>query len=287
MNVSEITFGVEIECYVRAGTITPGGYHRGIEIPGFPTGWNAQSDSSLGYRRGKTAVEIVSPILKGVDGLQQLKTVVAKLKEYGAVVSQRCGFHVHVGVPANDAAMIERLTTLVANHETAIYAATGTKARERGNYCRPIRRDFRNSTINQNGERVVIAGAAAIERFRLLNLTNLAIGTRPAVEFRAFAGTMNFAKMAAYVRVCVGLVERAAKMKRVGKWESQPPVATSPIARKGGIGQTEVVRLSYQLGWTKGRRNETYGDLTGTGLPTIKASKRELMKLAAKYDSQQ
>jgi hypothetical protein len=284
MNASEITFGIEIECYLPAGSVVVGAYHAGAALPGFPAGWNAQADGSLGCRRGKQAVEVVSPVLKGAEGLSQVKDVLAKLNEMGASVSVKCGFHVHVGF-AGDAAALERLTTLVANHETAIFATTGTKNRERGGYCRPIRRSFAGTTFAAAaaGSARPVSGEAANNRYHLLNLTNLARGIRPTVEFRAFAGTLNFGKVAAYVRLCVGIVERAGRMSRKGKWESRPPVASSPIARDG-VGQTEVVRLSYQLGWTKGRQKQTFGDLTGPGLPTIKASKAQLMRLAEKYD---
>lgn len=284
MNVSEITFGVEIECYVRAGSVVVGAYHNGIPVPGFPAGWTAMRDSSLGIRRGRDAVEFVSPILKGADGLNQVKAVLAKLRELDASVDRRCGFHVHVGF-TGDAVALERLTTLVANHEKAIYAATGTKNRERGAYSASIQRAFTGTQFRQTPNGLEIVGAAADERYRLLNLTNLARRTKPTVEFRAFAGTLNFSKIVAYVRICVGLVERAAKMTRKGKWTAKRPVESSPIARDGE-GETEVVRLSYQLGWTKGRQSHTFGDLSGPGLPTMRASKKQLVKMAKQYDAQ-
>jgi ribosomal protein L21E len=72
--------------------------------------------------------------------------------------------------------------------------------------------------------------------------------------------------------------------KRTTDWTAKSPVESSPI-HKNGEGQTALNRLFYQLGWTKGRQPHTHGDLSGDGLPTIVRTKRELMRLAEKYDA--
>jgi hypothetical protein len=91
VNVNELTFGVEIECYVpvelvRSGRISIGGYHHGTQVAELPAGWNAQHDGSLGNARGKAGVEIVSPVLAGADGLRQIQQVCKWLKDNGARV---------------------------------------------------------------------------------------------------------------------------------------------------------------------------------------------------------
>ena len=280
MHVQDITFGVEIECYVPVGRLRIGGYHNGLQVPELPAGWNAQRDGSLSTRsRGKVGCEVVSPVLRGSDGLRQIKQVVEFLHSIGATVNARCGLHVHVGVGA-DLDLVRKVTTLAANFETAIYASTGTDRRERGGFCSPISAAYRGMSFADRRDMAIRS------RYHLLNLTNFAHGTRPTVEFRAFAGTLNFGKIAAYVRLCVGLTERAAKAKRATDWTAKPVAPTSPIYRKAGAGQTALTRLFYQLGWIKGRQPHTHGDLTGDGLPTIAATKRTLKQLAAKYDAQ-
>jgi len=285
VDVNEITFGVEIECYLPHGSIARvGGYHRGIQIDWAPQGWNAQRDGSLDRApRGYEGVEIVSGILRGADGLREVKFVVEQLRRLDAKVNATCGFHVHVGFP-REAKPIERLTYLVANFEDALYAATGTSRRQQQGYSAPITDDLRGLDIRRAVRDSLRRGyARGIDRYRSLNLTNVLAGRRPTVEFRAFQGTLNWQKMAGYIRLCVGLVERALTVKRRTSWDAKPPVATSPIARSGK-GATCLTRLFYQLGWTKGRVSHTFGDLTGDDLPTIKQSKRKLMEMARKYD---
>ena len=143
VNPESITFGIEIECY--APGVQVGGYHAGRSIPGFPAGWNAQADGSL----GSGGTEIVSPVLKGRDGINQVQAVCEKLNSLNAKVDGRCGFHVHIGFDHTNAEALKRLIYLVANFEKALFAATGTKRREASCYCKGISRDFRNLQLGR------------------------------------------------------------------------------------------------------------------------------------------
>lgn len=279
MNATEMTFGIEIECFVPRDAVAAGSYHHGVQVPELPEGWNAQTDGSLHTRkRGYKGVEIVSPKLQGIEGIRQVQTVCRWLNSIGATVNNTCGFHVHVGWNGTRQDLV-KCVSLVANFEKAIFATTGTKDRERGGFCRSVAASAEHRGLNYNQQRWNLS------RYHVLNLAPIDQGIRSAVEFRAFSGTTSETKIIAYIRLCLGLVERASKLQRTPKWIAQTPVATSPIHRDG-VGETAVVRLMYQLGWTKGRTDYTYGDVSGDDLPTIKDSKAELLRLAKKYDEQ-
>src|SRR3954470_7213352 len=97
LDINAMSYGIELEITIPHGTITAGGYHAGLPIPGFPSGWNAQNDGSIRPTiPGYVGVEIVSPILRGADGLAQIADVVARLNAMGGRVNRSCGFHVHV-----------------------------------------------------------------------------------------------------------------------------------------------------------------------------------------------
>jgi hypothetical protein len=276
MNANELTFGVEIETHVAIGTVAVGSYHQGAAVPGLPVGWIAKGDSSIRARGMREGCEFVSPVLKGADGVRNLLAGIRGINALGARVNRSCGLHVHVGFDRGNQEALARLVTLVANFETAIFASTGTKRRERGAYCRGVR---------QHGSPENAQRHAGGMRYHVLNLTNLTTGRRPTVEFRAFAGTTSARKILGYVRLCLGLVERALAAKRATDFIPKRPVESSPITR-GGLGETELNRLMYQLGWTKGRAKQTYGavGLDVAGAADIQASKRELFRLARKYD---
>lgn len=276
MNANELTFGIEIETTIPAGAIEVGGYHGTVQAAGLPEGWRATADGSIVAGRGRQGCEFVSPVLKGADGLRQVVQAVAAIKAMGGQVNSSCGFHVHVGFDRQATAALTRLVTLTANFEKAIYASTGTKSREQGRYCRPVQ------GYGQVERAINVSGR---DRYHVLNLTNLMNGRAPAVEFRAFAGTLNVAKIVGHIRMCLGLAERALAAKRTTNWTAPTPKASSPIAR-GGEGQTAFTRLCYQLGWIKGRAKQVYGQVEGDGIPSIKASRRVLNKMAEKYDQQ-
>jgi hypothetical protein len=279
LNVNDLTFGVELEVTLPAGTCPVGGYHHGVPVPQLPPGWTAERDSSIQAGPGFMAAEIVSPILKGADGLRQLKAVCDWLQSVGAKVNRSTGFHVHVGFDRTDRTGLRRLVSLVANFEKALYAATGTHSREQGSYCQSVQEDERY----QRAFRDCLATSSYLARYHVLNLTNLLGYGKPTVEFRVFAGTTNAVKAIGYVRLCLGLVEKALSMKKLPKWVAKTPVETSPIHRSGA-GQTALTRLFYGLGWTKGREEHTFGDVQAEELPGLEEVKKELMRLARKYD---
>lgn len=273
MDVNEITFGVEIETTIPRDTLRVGPHGCGADIPQLP-GWKADGDPSIRVTvEGHTSCEFVSPVYKGQDGLKQLLADLEVIKSFGAQVNGSCGLHVHVGFNKRDDEQMTKLLTLVANFEKAIFASTGTKARETGRWCNGIKR-------YGNAEQAWTSSHA--NRYHVLNTAT----TKPTVEFRAFAATLNPTKLTAHVMTCVGIVERALKAKKSTNWNAKPTAETSPIHR-GGEGQTEITRLFYQLGWIKGRTQHTHGNLLSDGTPTLKDVKKEMMRLAKKYDARQ
>ena len=52
--------------------------------------WKIVPDSSV-----HGGFEVVSPVLEGEAGLEQLRTVVTALDDMGGTVNKTCGYHVH------------------------------------------------------------------------------------------------------------------------------------------------------------------------------------------------
>ena len=273
MNVQDMTFGVEIETTIPSGLVRVGPHGNGYDIPQIP-GWKADCDPSIRVSTaGHQACEFVSPVFKGTDGLKQLLADLAKIKAMGARVNDSCGLHIHVGFDKSNGDASKKLASLVSNFERAIFATTGTKKRERGRWCAGLQR-------HRDADCAIQASRA--NRYHVCNFGTF----KPTVEFRAFGATLNPIKLASYVQLVVAVVEKALKAKRATNWIAKTPVESSPMHRSGE-GQTALTRLFYQLGWTKGRQAHVHGDLGGEGIPTIQRGKRELMRLARKYDGEQ
>jgi hypothetical protein len=274
---SELTFGIEIETAMPRGVIAVGGYHSGCQVPQLPPGWRAERDCSIQCPAGHEPAEIVSPVIRGVDGVRQILAVCKWLNEVGAKVNRSTGFHVHVGWVGDDKAL-RRLVCLTSQYEKAIFASTGTHSREQSQFCRGVREDRCYQTNFKDGR-----GGDIGNRYHVLNLTNLGAYRKNTVEFRAFSGTTNATKVLGYVRLCLGIVEKALNSTQTPKWEPKNPSEKNSITRSGH-GQTELARLFYRLGWTKGTSKQVYGEVLADDAPSLEEIKKELMRLARKYD---
>jgi hypothetical protein len=306
MQADQLTFGVEIESYIpRTCPINIGSYHSGRRIHAADYGdeyapldrWNTQRDASIQPRSGMTACEFVSPVLSGRDGLKNLWDAVECIKRVcGARVNASCGVHVHVGFP-RDPDALKRLVHLVACHEKALYAVSGTPRREHGRWCGGIQQDYSPDitfSMGYGSNLRCSEPSAEGDRYKLLNLTNMMGGRRNTVEFRLFSESNNRKKVVAWVRLCLALVERALDGKKPVKWFSNDKAVVEK-GGKSGPGFKELKFLCYKIGWVRGRCYQIPGDLNShrtyggsmmdvDGLPTLIQSKAELKKLAKKYD---
>ncbi len=218
------------------------------------------------------------------------------LKELGAAVNRSCGMHCHLGIHSiagDDSAAIAdwvgKLLFQVAMHETAIYASSGTHRRENGSYARSIKwqkqaaEAVRKAPKHRKPE--AVQEAARGGRYHSLNLTNL-FTPKATVEFRAFAGTVEWTKMLGHIQMCLALAERATETTRMD-WEA---VASERTYATRGRGLRELNRFFYLTGWTLGRRQVGQPEVEMAGwvadLDDLKRVVRELRQLARKYDLQ-
>ena len=280
MNANEMTFGIEIETVapdaaVQNDGLRIGPYRRGIQVPYLPAGWKAEADGSIDNSNGGHRCEIVSPVLRGAEGLAQVAEVVKTLEAKGHRVNASTGVHVHVGWKREwDSAALARLVTITSYVEKGLYAITGSKNRERGRYCGGVRKYGNEKDAKPNLDR---------NRYHALNLTNLAHGTKDTVEFRVFSGSLNAVKVLGWIQVCLGLVERALSAKRMPKWNPGP---LKGGWKKAGPGQSEAERLMGYLAWGAGYAR-IHGRQFGwiSDLVPQDEVKAEFRRLAKKYDA--
>jgi hypothetical protein len=283
MNANQIAFGVEFETTLPAADTTPiGPYHHGVQVAWLPTGWKAERDGSIQtLAPNRKGCEFVSPKLRGADGLRQIETALDAINARGGRVNYSCGLHITVEWNG-DAAALARLISLVGNHEKAIFASTGTRRREQTVYTKRIK---------QYGNKDNAKNRCEADRYHLLNLTHLARGNN-RIEFRAFAGTLNKTKVVGYVMMVLGLVELALNTTRCADWDYTKKEGTKSCWDRPGAGhgETEINRLFYRLGWTKGwykgeLKDKKYGQIADeTTTPDFKEIKKTLIGLGRKYD---
>lgn len=279
--MNNLKFGIEVETKIPAlSEINVGRYHAGNPIPdsqieGFNgRQWKAERDGSIQVAPGEQACEFVSPILSGRAGVINAINAIRKMKEtFGAKVNASCGIHVTVEFNG-DSAALARLVNLVGNFEAAFYAVTGTKNRQNGRYCKPLK---------SYGTAEVATRAARMDRYHVLNLTHIANGSS-RVEFRCFAGSLNTLKIVGYIMMCLAVVEVALNSKI-------RPFDAQTTAKPGkGFGQSEVERFFGTMNWIgvsnfADAKGNVYESLEDTSLPCRKSVRKTLIEMAQKYDA--
>lgn len=280
----DMTFGVEIECTLPAAVIaqkqiTIGVYRHGVQVPGLPAGWVAMRDGSIQADRDHRGVEIVSPVLKGKEGLEQAQAVLRTLKAWGARVNKSTGLHIHVGAGFREnLRKLLQLVHLVAQYERALFATTGTRSREHGVYAKPVSETYK-----------AIAGATewrqverAATKYQALNLVPL-FGSKKTIEFRLFQGTMNATKLGAYIQLVLGLCEKAWAMRTIPQWQCEHKRFSASASNLLGW-------LLYNLNWCEFRKQDgprrkgshRFGILNADA---VGAFREELKRLAKKYEA--
>lgn len=223
MQAEDVFYAVEIEVAIPFDNVdfAVGRYHHGLQVPHYPQGWKAEEDSSLQAPTLYRTLEIVSPKLKGFDGIVQLVQVLDDLAEREAIVNHSTGLHVHVDGRDLDIRDIKKLTQMFKQYEKLFFGVMGEQASTRyvnNSFCSPSEQ--------------WIDGREATDRYRSLNLKNwYNYEQKKTVEFRLFAGTLNPETVITYVMMCVGLVVRARNCTRVHRF-TKPPTTLPDLCKK-------------------------------------------------------
>ena len=218
------------------------------------TYWKIVSDVSVKGDSTYTGNhEIVSPILYGKNGKQQLKAVLQVLREQNCKVNRTCGIHVHHDVTELMLAgrrvakkFLKNICLFVVKYEHIIYKLL-PQSRQSEMYSQPARNKigglplFRclqqnvdakknvkytiTHNVDSDDERhysecgsnfgTVKSGIqhGSEKRYSGLNLQN--IWTRGSVEFRYMQGSLNFNKIWSWVVLTQAIVNTNEKASRV------------------------------------------------------------------------
>lgn len=164
-----------------------------------PNAWDIHSDGSL----SSGGFEVVSPILDGEAGLEEVRKVARLLVLAGARVDGTCGFHVHVD--ARDLT-VDHIVNVAAryNHFASEIARFMPTSRRESRWCRNLSDVCTSAQISTMLNR----GTEAfhnLDRYRTVNLA--AYARHGSIEFRQHNGTVNAEKMENWIRFCTEFVE--------------------------------------------------------------------------------
>lgn len=209
--LSERTYGVEIEA------LFPSRYTResmcrhltnlGVEVicTGYNhdnsyTTWKMTTDASIrADRPGYNTCEIVSPILRGDEGLRKINELCRVLDDSGFIVNKTCGFHVHHDVRDMDDRQRLNIIDFYRVNETIFDSICSRSRRGNNNaFCQSLR-GFSPRHIPSS---------------RYVKVNGQSYSRHGTVEFRQHQGTVDYQKIANWVRLTQHVVELAATKKR-------------------------------------------------------------------------
>lgn len=220
---SNRTFGVEAEFFgitpaVAVQALTDAGIavHYATYTHDTTADWKIVYDASVtgrgtGIGRG---LELVSPIMQGVAGLQEVAKAVDALSRAGGKLDKSCGLHVHVGMDGLTGADMMKIIDFYAANQDNIDDIISA-SRHNNTYCRKF--GIRNYELTQieafrglTDVRAMKAAATNFTRFFVVNTS--AYARHGTLEFRQHQGTLNGEKLTSWVKFILAMVETAPSL---------------------------------------------------------------------------
>lgn len=200
-------FGIEIEAYNctrerLARELTAAGIN--VQVEGYnhtdhTDHWKLVTDSSLS---GNNTFELVSPILHGEQGLEELEKVCWVLDLCNAKVNDTCGLHVHMDAAEFDLTTWKNIILTYKRLEGVIDNFM-PHSRRNNRYCKALTAITENS-IKHARNIGDLRAAFFHNRYHKVNLE--AYARHRTVEFRQHGGSTNFTKMSAWIHFLAKMI---------------------------------------------------------------------------------
>lgn len=210
---TERTFGCEIEFIGNAQAVAREMRNAGLSctVESYNhrvshTSWKIVPDASVA--RG---AELVSPVMSGANGFEQLNKASRALRAAGATVSSATGLHVHHDVRNLTVSAFKQLVINWASVQTAVDKMVSA-SRRNNSYCAPFTSSEVNmitATLDRTSGRTVPQRGfyLGVTRYKNLNLQSYTkYGT---VEIRQHQGTTDSKKISAWVKFGQAMINAA------------------------------------------------------------------------------
>jgi hypothetical protein len=173
--------------------------------------WMVAEDCSIRNTAGRgIAHEVISPILYGQQGIDNMKAIVKALSRAGAEVNSSCGVHVHLGTAHNSRVrrmsaakknrMIHRIGDLYSHFKGGIDLLVPRSRRAGQNsYCGNVRNNQNCDNVHDDYCNIAFSfrrGVVNVQNYR----------NNGTIEFRQHSGSLNGVKLANWARLMSKIV---------------------------------------------------------------------------------
>ena len=191
--------------------------------------WSIITDSSIHCGEGEQDIEVKSPILKGLEGLEEVKKVVQAMQEYGVKVNSSTGLHVHHCARDLKPKAFTNLVKLYSFYEGVIDSMLPRSRRGNQNgmissvnstfnsdsseaLCSYIEEEVETEEILNTENRFahsLLADKSSSDRYCKLNI--MAFNKYKTVEFRHHSGTVDYKKVIAWIELTQNFINYCNK----------------------------------------------------------------------------
>lgn len=165
--------------------------------------WKIIDDSSLA---GANSFEVVSPVLEGENGLEQVKKVCQALKECNAYVNKSCGMHIHFDAQNFDLTQWKNIYKNYAGFENEIDSIMPQSRRADNNrFCKSLK-----NIVNLQSKIDAATSLRQISNFfgsRYFKINPESYARHNTIEFRQHSGTIEFEKVSNWIQFLHNLVD--------------------------------------------------------------------------------
>lgn len=174
--------------------------------------WKIVIDSSIG---GDESFELVSPILRGEEGLKELKKVCNVLKLAKAKINRSCGLHIHFDARNLQINDWKNIYKNYISLEEEIDSIMPMSRRDSTNtYCKSLLYRIQTkeqafsiidscNTVNEISRKIT-----GNDRYYKINAESFT--RHGTVEFRQHSGTIEFDKINNWVKICSALIDKSS-----------------------------------------------------------------------------
>lgn len=251
MTFSNRKFGVEIEVVSPEGYTHPDVVWEIIKYQAKKNGLDEKIFSFDGYTNTKSwgwcddasiqkekvyecSLEIVSPILQGIKGINEAKKVIETIKEVGCTVNKSCGLHVHVDATKDAIRHRFAVVSRYAHIQNEAYKLVAPN-RKHKNSCQRIELDYlldvqyaqyfldditnaetknlysNNKEYKESFEEGKVYGT---DHHDVLSLSE----NYPTYEYRAHHGSLNATEVEHWIKFCTNFTDESIKFcKKIDK----------------------------------------------------------------------
>jgi len=255
--MSNRTFGIEIEAFgITRQAAQTALRNAGIDarIEGYNHEarghWKIVCDASV-----PDGFEVVSPVLKGEQGLSVAKKALDALNAANARVDVRCGLHLHAYAGDLTAAEIATVVRRYAKFEDEIDAWMAPSRRGNANrFCRSVRSFLQSGSVMQKLASRSTAEACDAFGTRYAKVNLEAWRRHRTIEFRQHGGTVEAEKALAWIRFGLGFIEESRRVAAGTNTQALIPtnskMATvmTMLSRMGGASIDDLIAAT---GWQR------------------------------------